>query len=83
MTGVPPLAGDVLVPRGLRLPADHWGLTVVVCGKGTSSVRRYVLDARGWLPWRWQKRQCFGLCRRSLRPTLKSLKTINSKTVNG
>ena len=55
MTGVPPLVGDVLVPRGLRLPPDHWGLTVVVCGKGTSSVRRYVLDARGWLPWRWQK----------------------------
>ncbi|EGF50250.1 hypothetical protein HMPREF9056_02829 [Actinomyces sp. oral taxon 170 str. F0386] len=32
------LVGDVLVPRGLRLPADHWGLTVVVCGKGTSSM---------------------------------------------
>ena len=52
MVGELPLIGDVLVPRGLRLPADHWGLTVVVCGKGTSSVRRYVLDVCGWLPWR-------------------------------
>ena len=62
MVGGLPLIGDVLVPRGLLLPADHWGLTVVVCGKGTSSVRRYVLDARGWLPWRWQKRQRLALC---------------------
>ena len=62
MTGVPPLVGDVLVPRGLRLPTDHWGLTVVVCGKGTSSMRRYVLDVRGWPPWSWQKRQRLALC---------------------
>jgi len=47
MVGELPLIGDVLVPRGLRLPADHWGLTVVVCGKGTSSVRRYVLVRAG------------------------------------
>jgi len=47
MAGVLLWGGDVLVPRGLRLPTDHWGLTVVMCGKGTSSVRRYVLVNAG------------------------------------
>ena len=62
MVGVLLWGGDVLVPRGLRLPTDHWGLTVVMCGKGTFSVRRYVLDVCGWPPWRWQKRQRLALC---------------------
>lgn len=38
-------AGDVLLDRGLRFPADHWGLSAVICGRSTSRTETAVPDA--------------------------------------
>ena len=35
--------GNVLRDRGLRCPADDWGLTSVVCGRSTSWMENAVL----------------------------------------
>ena len=36
--------GNVLRDRGLRFPADDWGLPAVICGTTQSPRGKYVLD---------------------------------------
>ena len=42
--------GDVLLPRELRYPADHWGRTAVVCGRSTFWMENAVPDLLGVRP---------------------------------
>ena len=44
------MIGDVLLPRELRCPADHWGRTAVVCGRSTFWMENAVPDLLGVPP---------------------------------
>ena len=44
------MIGDVLLPRELRYPADHWGRTAVVCGRSTFWMENAVPDLLGVPP---------------------------------